>query len=150
MPTTTVISSVVKVGRSRKDRLLPNGFPRWVRIYDNGGVDKKGGSVDRYTCVFTHCAAKTGGEVSYVGMSGAPFHPQGVCQHGSHHERIDRPRYRHLGHPIRFVDLPEDCQIVVLHDYLDLWDLVPEGNSAMTMAQRMVNARMRSAESVPY
>jgi hypothetical protein len=85
---------------------------RGVRIYDNGGPDKKGGSVDRYTVCYRECHP-------YVGMCSHPFHPQGVCQHGEHWQAIDRPRHAHLGKRISFDDLPADCQTVVLRDLED-------------------------------
>ena len=71
-----------------------------IAVYDNG---KSG---DRYTVVYLdspegynlyHC----------VGMSGAPFWPQGVCQHGL------AKLGRHLGKRIPFATLPEDCRKVV-------------------------------------
>ena len=96
------------------ERLLPGGIPRWVRCYDS----KEDG--DRYTVVFT---ATKDGVCHYVGMSGAPFHPQGICQHGEHDRMIDRPRYRHLGKRITFSDLPKPCQRVVLSDYCELHNI---------------------------
>jgi len=131
---------------NRLGRLLPNGFPRWVRIYDNGGPDAKAGSIDRYTVVYTgRYRRKTGGEFIYVGMSGAPFWPQGVCQHGSSRVQVDRPRHGHVGRRIGFLDLPEDCRTVALRDYLDLWDLVPgNGVGAQEVAREMVSARAKA------
>jgi len=133
---------------SRK-RLLPNGLPKYVRLYDNGGPDKEGGSIDRYTAVFTgNYRSKTGGEFIYIGMNGAPFHPQGVCQHGSHSDQIDCPRHSHLGKKISFHDLPQDCKIAVLADYLDLWDLVKEGTGVQE-AREMVKQREKEDAAVP-
>jgi hypothetical protein len=119
---------VNKRQRARLSALLPGGIPRWVRCYDNGGI-----SADRYTVVYTgHYAGKARGWCQYVGMSAAPFHPQGFCQHGEHSEMIDAPGIRwapavgrrcHLGLRIRFDDLPPDCQKVVLQDYQELWNL---------------------------
>ncbi len=43
-------------------------------------------------------------------MSGLPFYPQGVCQHG-----YGIPG-RHNGRKIQFTDLPEDCQRAVMQD----------------------------------
>lgn len=113
---------------ARQDRLLPNGVPRWVRCYDNGGR-----SFDRYTVVFTgRYRQKTGGSYCYVAMSEHPFHPQGFGQHGESTTRIDvnkdgfAPaigRFNHLGTRIRFQDLPPDCQQLVLQDYRCLWGL---------------------------
>ena len=116
---------------SRKKRLLPDGKPRYVRVYDLGD------SGDRYTVVFTgRYTHKTGGAHWYLGMSGAPFHPQGVCMHGEgkpHAGPIDRTgsswgavpigRKNHLGTRIRWEDLPPDCQKAAIQTYLNLWDL---------------------------
>lgn len=94
--------------------------PIGVRCYDNGGVDAKG-SVDRYTVVYTgryrHLTAR---EQLYVSMSGSPFHPMGMGQHGSAATEIDRPSYAHLGKKISFDALPEDCQRLVMNDCFDL------------------------------
>jgi hypothetical protein len=103
----------------RRNKLLPNGVPRYVRCYDNGGE-----TFDRYTVVFTgRYRHKTGGVFWHVGMSSNPFHPQGFGQHGESIDHIDRPTYGHLGKKIKFINLPEDCQKLVLSDYSDLWDL---------------------------
>lgn len=114
--------------KKRKDRLLPDGIPKYVRIYDNGGD-----TFDRYTCVYTgNYTHKTGRQHWYVGMSTFPFHPQGFGQHGESHIQIDVNksgwppmvgRKNHLGKRITFNDLPEDCKKLVLQDYVDLWDL---------------------------
>jgi hypothetical protein len=94
-----------------------------TRIYDNGGE-----SIDRYTvCYPAYLLTRgTSGEVQewngsryvypYLGMSAAPFHPQGVGQHGEHWKAIDRPSHKHLGKRIAFDQLPEDCQKAVLQD----------------------------------
>jgi len=103
----------------RRNRLLPNGVPRYVRCYDNGGE-----TFDRYTVVYTgRYRHKTGGVFWYVGMSSNPFHPQGFGIHGELYSQIDRPTYGHLGKKIKFENLPENCQKLVLSDYADLWDL---------------------------
>ena len=100
---------------------LPEGVPSKVRVYDSGE-----GTADRYTVVFTgNYTGKTGGEYIYMGMSGAPFHPQGFCQHGNSRFQIDTPKYGHLGKKIKFTDLPADCQQATLKSYVDLWDLYP-------------------------
>ena len=111
----------------RYDRLCPNGIPRYIRCYDNGGE-----TYDQYTVVYTGNYNNIGKQrrsfiqlpvYQVVGMSGAPFHPQGFCQHGEYERLIDRPTYSHLGKKIRFQDLPEDCRQVVLNDYLEIWGL---------------------------
>ena len=105
----------------RKERLMPNNIPRWIRCYDD-----RGKTIDRYTVVFTN-VGKTDhaarGYCYYVGMSGSPFHPQGFCQHGEHTTMIDRPRSSHLGKRITFLELPSDCQQVVLSDYKEIWSI---------------------------
>lgn len=112
------------MNKSRKERLMPNGIPRYVHCYDNGGR-----SIDRYTVVFTGNFKKAPCpmfvEWPYLAMNGAPFHPQGFCQHGAtKNNRCDYPRYGHIGKRIKFTDLPEDCQKVVLQDYAEIWGLL--------------------------
>lgn len=119
--------------------LMPNGIPRWIRCYDNGGDPDTGGSSDRYTVVFTGaaCAKACGGEHPYRAMSGAPFHPQGIglwCsdtrqpvdtyrEKGGWHWPPAIGRKCHLGLRVRFEDLPADCRKLVTDDYLDVWNL---------------------------
>jgi hypothetical protein len=106
----------------REKRLLPEGIPRYVRCYDNGGE-----SFDRYTVVFTgRYRHKTRGSCLYVGASNHPFHPQGFGQHGESPTAIDYPRYSHLGRKVRFDALPADVQRFVAFTYVDLWDLKEE------------------------
>jgi hypothetical protein len=117
--------------------LVPGGIPRWVRCYDNGGVDA-GGSIDQYTAVFTGQAAamKMPGvahQWPYLAMNSAPYHPQGFGQHGqSNHQPCDVNKHgwapavgrkNHLGKRIEFLDLPPDCQRLVFDDYLAIWNL---------------------------
>ncbi len=114
--------------QERINRLMPNGIPRYIRCYDNGGADKENGTIDRYTVVYTGHYKKSFPHVfDYVAMSGCPFHPQGFGQHGeSNYTPIDYPSYKHLGKKIRFEDLPEDCQKLVIQDYKTNWDLYPK------------------------
>jgi len=117
--------------QDRLARLLPAGVPRWVRIYDDGGE-----SCDRYTVVFTgRYTHKTGGYHFFLGMSGAPYHPQGFCQHGESRGACDTNewgfapmvgRKGHLGRRVEWSHLPEDCQRAAMEDYRDLWDLPEE------------------------
>ena len=126
----------------RACRLAPNGVPRWVRIYDNGGE-----TVDRYTVVYTGRAAPKRAmgrgptQYPYLGMSGEPFHPQGFGQHGhSDNQPVDTlppnanraPGYHwppaigrrcHLGKRIEWADLPHDCKRAVWQDYAVIWDI---------------------------
>lgn len=103
----------------RKQNLLPNGTPKYVRCYDNGGK-----TFDRYTVVFTgNYTHKTNRSYLYLGMSTNPFHPQGFGQHGESNSQIDKPAYSHLGKKIKFEDLPKDCKECVTETYSDLWGL---------------------------
>lgn len=120
----------------RKNRLMPNGIPKYVRCYDNGGTEVEEGTVDRYTVCYTGNYRKRNvfgvmDWFQYVGMSGSPYHPQGFCQHGENETQIDTKngwsisigRKNHLGRRIRFEDLPEDCKKVVIGDYKAIWSL---------------------------
>lgn len=112
----------------RRERLMPAGIPRYVRIYDNGGE-----TFDRYTAIFTgRYAGRELGGCDYVGMSENPFHPQGYGQHGEAREVIDANRHGftpamgqkcRLGKRIPFDQLPEPCQQLVKQDYRQLWGL---------------------------
>jgi hypothetical protein len=88
-----------------------------IRCYDNGGLDRKGGTVDRYTVVYLDQPGWSPGCFTCVGMSGEPFHPQGIGQHS------EAKLGRHLGRWIEFEDLPQDCKKLVK---MDLGE-VPEG-----------------------
>lgn len=136
---------MTKHQQERRKRLLPNGVPRYVRCYDNGGE-----SADRYTVVFTGNYPKGDGinkEFGYRAMSGSPCHPQGVGLWGSIGPWSSPPwngpvdtigfkngkrcyvwppaigRKCHLGKRIHFKDLPEECRKLVLQDYLEVWNL---------------------------
>ena len=79
-----------------------------VKIYDNGGR-----SFDRYTAVYVTEPKERDGSYPARGMSKNPFHPQGFGQSCS------AKLGRHLGKLIKFDDLPEDCQKLVLQDCED-------------------------------
>ena len=82
---------------------IVGGHP--LRCSDNGGA-----SYDRYTVVYMDEPQPGGVVFGAVGMSGAPFHPQGFGQHCS------ASCGRHLGRRIAFADLPADCQTLVKRD----------------------------------
>lgn len=118
--------------KSRKERLMPGGVPRWIRCYDNGGVDA-GGSGDRYTVCFTGRRGTQDNEAFYRAMSERPFHPQGIglwMSHPLRHCDVNRHGFApaigrkcHLGRRIPFKDLPPDCRKLVLQDYKELWNI---------------------------
>lgn len=83
--------------------------PKYLRIYDNDGA-----SFDRITAVFTR---KYNDEYTYLGMSS---NATGYCLHEFSKEIIDRPKYSHLGKPIKFNDLSGKCRIAVYSTYFSL------------------------------
>lgn len=90
-------------------RRLRKDYPKGViSIFDNGGK-----TFDRYTVLYTPWEYERGLVFPYVDMSAYPFHPQGFGQHGEltqrYHKRWDEKT-------INFVDLPEDCQKLILQD----------------------------------
>jgi hypothetical protein len=112
--------------KTRLDRIMPKGQPKWVRCYDNGGE-----TADRYTVVFVGRYRKSNQGFHYVGMSADPF--WGIGQHG---ETAGRPcdvnehgyapaigRKCHIGKRIQFSELPEKCQWLVAGDYKELWGI---------------------------
>jgi len=109
---------------NRIQRLMPDGIPRYIRIYDNQDE-----TLDRYTIVFTgnyNNIGKKRGEYRnnshlVIGMSDNPYHPLSFCQHMEYPNMIDRPTYGHLGKKIKFQDLPKDCQNITINDYKALW-----------------------------
>ena len=78
-------------------------------IYDNGGE-----TADRYTVYYSGRGTvrhTVDGTMRFcVCMNAAPFHPQGIGQHG------EGMPGRHNGRKISWADLPKDCQRVVEQD----------------------------------
>lgn len=73
-------------------------------------------AVDRYTVYFSDRKAwgiSTPKIYPCVCMSADPFHPQGVGQHSS------GMLGQHNGRKIKFEELPEDCQRLVIQDLQD-------------------------------
>lgn len=118
---------------ARVAKFVPNGEPRWVRCYDNGGA-----SADRYTVCFTgRYTHLTGGEHIGLGMNAHPFHPQGIGMHFGYRFQCDtldksgRPgnwppamgRSNHLGKRVPFASLPDEVKRCVMQTYNDLWNL---------------------------
>jgi hypothetical protein len=103
--------------QERIDSLLPEGIPKWIRAFDNGGK-----TFDRYTVIFSHTHSfGLRGYTVGVGMSENPFHPQGFGQHFEY-KRQDY-NGRSGGKRITFQELPEKCRELVLSDYKDYWKL---------------------------
>ena len=117
----------------RLQRLLPNGYPRYVRVYDNGGK-----TTDRFVVVFSgrynNRVESRKRQYLHLAMSENPLSPQGFCQLDSHDHIIDvdekehrwTPSYgksNHLGKRIHWHELPEDCRKAALHAYKEIWNL---------------------------
>jgi len=76
-------------------------------------------TAERYTAVFTGLfSMKMSGEYPYLTMNGAPARVEdgGTLDRG-------RPPIERLRREIRFQDLPEGCQHLVLDAYSELWGL---------------------------
>jgi hypothetical protein len=118
----TLTSKMDKKQLNRITSFLPDGKPRKIRCYDNGGE-----TADRYTCVFTGSYKKhTDGEHWYLGMSGNPFHPLGVADHGGSRTQIDYPSYKHLGKKIKYDQLSIHAQLCIMQTYLYLWSFTDD------------------------
>lgn len=74
-----------------------------IKIYDNNGK-----TWDRYTVIFMNEPEFQNNTYAALGMSTDPF--TGFGQH------CTATPGRHLGKRIKFRDLPEDCQKLVLQD----------------------------------
>lgn len=100
----------------------PEGSPKKVRVYDNGGD-----TLDRYTIVFSGTYRKNPRDgFLALGSDGNPFHPMGVGYPIWSDTMIDRPRYSHLGKKVRFEDLSVDLKKYVLNEYKFLWGFTDE------------------------
>ena len=107
----------------RAANLMPNGQPKYIRVYDF-----EDGGYDRYTVVFTgHYTHKTGRWHWHIGMT-----ELGGWTHGASEQQIDTNksgfapmigRKNHLGRRIEFAALPKECQNVVIEQYKYLWDI---------------------------
>ena len=119
--------------------LMPNGIPKYVRIYDN--ADTPSETCDKYSVVYC-------GNYNNIGrsrhdrtqrwyhlrfMSFNPRDPNGVGIFDCSETIIDTIPGRwggpkigqscHLGKRIRFEDLPDQCRDLVIEDYRAVWDL---------------------------
>jgi hypothetical protein len=101
---------------ARIHKLIPNGVPRYVRCYDNGGE-----TMDRYTIVYTGNYKNRVSVCEYLGCSEYPFHGVGI--HGESNTPIDYPKYSHLGKRVDFKTLPPDVKKAVIQDYKENWEL---------------------------
>lgn len=123
---------MTKTQAKRKERLMPNGIPRWIRVYDLGET-----AIDRYTVVFSKKSICENRPYWYsvLGMSVNPFSPIGFGQHSEYEYLIDTwkngkycwppamGRKCHLGIRMPFEQLPEDCKKFVIKDYKELWEI---------------------------
>lgn len=113
-----------KTLKARRAKFMPNGVPRWIHCYDNGGK-----TFDRYSIVLTgNYRHLTQRHTAFIGASEHPFHPQGFGSFELLNFTPDYPTYGHLGKKIKFKDLPVDVKKMVKNDYMDLWDLKVKTN----------------------
>lgn len=83
--------------------------PRALYIYDNEGE-----TADRYTAVYKGAPGTREPNVwDARGMNASPYHPQGIGMFCS------AMLGNHLGRKIGFLDLPEDCRLLVASDIKD-------------------------------
>lgn len=71
--------------------------------------DNEGKTCDRYTVVYD-TIGDNAGNYDALAMSEKPFHPVGFGQH------VSAQPGEHLGKLIKFSDLPDDCQRLVISD----------------------------------
>lgn len=97
--------------RASLSRWLQGAPPYILDVLDN-----KGATCDRYTVIFTkEMSSQTGSYadtwIAYLGMSGAPTHPQGVSIWGEF-KAYECAQYRSRCHKhrIRWNDLPENIR----------------------------------------
>lgn len=90
------------------------GAPSYVLdVFDNGGIAKRNGSVDRYTVMFTKPLLITDGTyggtwVPYLGLSEEPSHYHGISGWGEMDAwQAADYRYRVKHQRIKWMDLPE-------------------------------------------
>ena len=103
----------------RKGSLIPNGIPKYLRIYDNGGE-----SLDRYTIVFTGRFKKSPQTKHTHFYKSASTTGAGVYMWGERQFLpIDKPRYSHLGKKIKFEDLDTELQKKIIEDYKYIWEI---------------------------
>ena len=102
--------------RRASKRWLDADCPKGVlAIFD----DRKSG--ERYTVLYAEVLGEgPWARIDGVGMSGAPFHPQGVGQHFElTPSQAAAYRYANSRYACRWSDLPEDCRRLVRRDLED-------------------------------
>lgn len=125
-------------------------FPRYTIILDN--EDR---TADRYSVVFTRGSRwMNAGEICVLGMSSAPFHPQGVGLSSAVPVSKAPSSWKHLGTRIGFYDLPTDCQVLVLSHYLEAWripfEIVQAACFAGNLYRRAVGLAAAALKSNEY
>lgn len=116
----------------RYARLLPNGEPHYVRVYDNYHYRRRhrfslGGNssaADRYTVVFTgrYPGKATGGCLYLIGSDATPT-AGGIRRIMENDDWIIDRSGHSLGERIPYFRLPEHLRIAVSHEYRLIWGL---------------------------
>jgi len=99
--------------QERKERLMPNGNPRYLKCFD------KEGPIDRYTIVYTgRYKGRPLGIAEYLAMSETP---KSFCQHGEMPSK--NVTVAALGKKVNFESLPQICQDFVINEYCGIWKI---------------------------
>lgn len=106
--------------RRQSKRWLDTDCPRGVlAIYDNGGLEKRNGSLDRYTVFYVDVSVGPNGEpwIGYRGMSENPSSPQGFGIYGEMRAyQVAEYRERVRRQACKWSSLPEAVKRVVRKD----------------------------------
>lgn len=105
--------------RRASSRWLDGDCPKGVlAIFDNGGMDKRNGSADRYTVFYAApIPGPDGWWIGYRGMSEHPTRPYGFgCYGEMRAHEVAAYRYRANRESCRWSDLPAEVQDVVRRD----------------------------------
>ena len=112
-------AAVSPIWSKRWNRLLPNGWPRWLKLYDNGGKSK-----DCYFAVFTKGRPGYWRAYQTVSFNAVPNHPQmGIYMHNEYTRPGELKLGAHLGKRIDIQELPPDCVRAIYEEYCYWWDL---------------------------
>jgi hypothetical protein len=105
--------------RRASSRWLDGDCPKGVlAIYDNGGMDKRNGSGDRYTVFYAEpIPGPNGWWIGYRGMSERPSAPYGIGIYGElEAHKVAAYRYRSSHQACKWTSLPAEVQDVVRRD----------------------------------
>lgn len=125
-------------------------FPKYAEVRDNDGE-----TLDRYSVILTRGSRwMNEGEIEIICMNAAPFWPQGIGMHTSVKVSTAPRSWRHLGKRIPFYDLPEDCQVLTMTDYMQAWripfEILQAANLRGDLRRRTTGIAAAALKSVDY